>query len=57
MQEKNKGQNNANEQNQKEIKDDSGNIISSKSGPNFDRLLIAVGICVTLLVIAKLMGL
>jgi len=54
---KNKEQNNVEEQNQNEVKEDNGNTVRSSSGPNVDRLIVAVGICVTLLVLAKLLGL
>ena len=57
MKEKNKEQNNNDEQSQNEVKDNNGNPLKSSSGPNVDRLVVAVGICVTLLIIAKLIGL
>ncbi len=57
MKEKNKEQNNTDEQSQNEVKDNNGNPLKSSSGPNIDRLVVAVGICVTLLIIAKLIGL
>jgi hypothetical protein len=52
-----KDKNNVPEQNQNELKDDVGNPIQSTSGPNFDRIFIAVGICVALLILDKLLGL
>ena len=37
-----KDKNNDPEQNQNELKDDGGNSIQSTSGPNFDRIFIAI---------------
>jgi len=51
-----KKNNNDSEQNQNELKDDNGNSIRSVGGPDFKRLLMGMGVCLALLIIAKLLG-
>lgn len=57
MKEKNREPNTVDAKDQNEIKDDNGNTLRSTGGPNVDRLVVAVVICVTLLIAAKLLGL
>jgi len=53
MKEKNRGPETVDEQGEGRLKDDSGNIVRTSGGPDFNRLLVAVAICVSLLIIAK----
>ncbi|MEZ7892146.1 MAG: hypothetical protein QMC67_10395 [Candidatus Wallbacteria bacterium] len=39
-----------------QLKDDNGNTIKTGSGPDFQRILTALGVCIALMILAKFFG-